>query len=160
MSPILAVQASMETAGNMRQKRGIDQPLIARVSMRNFVVAAVFLLTVSGTATWPAEAQTLEVLGQAGMLGEWELTANITTAGPWKQFAGPLVMKHVGICTQDGPEIKKGEIQLQLIGSSLVRATLLVEGVTCTYAGRKSDSYNGVLRCPDKRDVPLVMWLR
>ena len=130
--------------------------------MRSIFVATVFLFMISNVATRPAEAETLEVLGQAGVLGEWELMANITStpAGARKQFSGPLVMKHVGICTVDGPEQKTGEIQLQLIGSSRVKATLVVAGVTCTYAGRKSDSFSGVMRCPDQRDVPLQMWLK
>jgi hypothetical protein len=108
------------------------------------------------------EAETMQVLGQAGVLGEWELTAKISSmdAGVRKQFSGPLLMKHVGICSVDGPEQKTGEIQLQLFGSSRVKATLVVEGVTCTYVGRKSDSYSGVLRCSDRRDVPLLLWLK
>ena len=120
------------------------------------------MVTIVGAAMQSAAAGTLEVLGQAGVLGEWELTANLasTDGGARKQFSGPLVMKHVGICSVDGPEIKQGEIKLQLIGSSRVTATLVVAGVTCTYAGRKSDSFNGVMRCPDQRDVPLQMWLK
>ena len=69
-------------------------------------------------------------------------------------------MKHVGICTVDGPEQKTGEIKLQVIGTSRVKATLFVDGVACAYAGRKSDSYSGLLRCQDQRDVPLLMWLK
>jgi hypothetical protein len=130
--------------------------------MRSIVVATVFLLLISNAATRPAEAESLEVLGQVGVLGEWELTANITStiSSAQSQFSGRLLMKHVGICTQDGPQEKTGEIQLQLFGSSRVKATLVMAGVTCTYAGRKSDSYSGVMRCPDQRDVPLRMWLR
>ena len=123
-------------------------------------VAAALLLSVTNAATWSAETETLQVLGQAGLLGEWELTANVTAAGVQKQFSGPLVMKHVGLCTVDGPEQKTGEIQLQLWGTSRVKATLLVDGVACSYTGRKSDSYSGVLNCPERRDVPLRMWLK
>jgi hypothetical protein len=68
-------------------------------------------------------------------------------------------MKHVGICTIDGPEQKTGNIKLQ-VSSSRVKATLLIDGKACAYAGRKSDSYNGLLRCPEQRDVPLLMWLK
>jgi hypothetical protein len=130
--------------------------------MRSVVVATSLLLMIPSAATRGVEAETLQVLGQAGVLGEWELTANISSAdtGVRKQFSGPLLMKHVGICSVDGPEQKTGEIQLQVLGSSRVKATLVIEGVTCTYAGRKSDSYSGVLRCPDRRDVPLLMWLK
>jgi hypothetical protein len=114
----------------------------------------------SNVAAWAAEAETLEVLGQAGVLGEWELTAKLTATGTQKEFSGPLVMKHVGVCTVDGPEQKTGEIKLQLSGASRVKATLLVDGIACAYAGRKSDSYSGVLRCRAQRDVPLLMWLK
>jgi hypothetical protein len=124
------------------------------------LVAAALLLMASNAAAWAAEAETLEVLGQAGVLGEWELTAKLTATGTPKEFSGPLVMKHVGVCTVDGPEQKTGEIKLQLSGASRVKATLLVDGIACAYAGRKSDSYSGVLRCRAQRDVPLLMWLK
>ena len=123
------------------------------------LVAAALLLT-ANAAAWAAEAETLEILGQAGVLGEWELTANLTAAGAQKEFSGPMVMKHVGICTVDGPEQKTREIKLQLSGASRVKATLIVDGVACAYAGRKSDSYSGTLRCRDQRDVPLRIWLK
>jgi hypothetical protein len=124
------------------------------------LVAAALLLMASNAAAWAAEAETLEILGQAGVLGEWELTAKLTATGTQKEFSGPLVMKHVGVCTVDGPEQKTGEIKLQLSGASRVKATLLVDGVACAYAGRKSDSYTGLLRCRAQRDVPLLMWLK
>lgn len=106
--------------------------------MQKFVIA-VLLFMAPNAAARGAEAETLQVLGQAGVLGEWELTANLTTTGAQKQFSGPLVMKHVGLCTVDGPEQKTGEIKLQLVGTSRVKATLFVDGVACAYAGRKSD---------------------
>ena len=130
--------------------------------MRAISVVTVLLMVTLSAAVRPAAPDTLEVLGQAGVLGEWELTAKIMTTddGKRKVFSGPLVMKHVGLCTQDGPEIKQGELQLQMLSLSRVRATLVVAGVTCTYAGRKSDAYNGVMRCPDQRAVPLLLWLK
>lgn len=127
--------------------------------MQRFVAAALLLMA-PNAAAWAAETEMLEILGQAGVLGEWELAANLTATGAHKQFSGPLVMKHVGLCTVDGPEQKTGEMKLQLFGTSRIKATLLVDGVTCAYAGRKSDSYSGLLRCPDQRDVPLLMWLK
>ena len=125
--------------------------------MQRLVAAALLMMTPN---VWAAEPQTLQVLGQSGALGEWELTANVTATGTQKEFSGPLVMKHVGICTVDGPEQKTGNIKLHFSASSRVKATLLIDGVACTYAGRKSDSYGGLLRCPDQRDVPLLMWLK
>jgi hypothetical protein len=70
-------------------------------------------------------------------------------------------MTHVGICTVDGPEEKKGEIRLQVSqSSSRLSATLLVDGVTCTYTGHLSDSYTGVMDCPNRSPVPLNIWLK
>jgi hypothetical protein len=128
--------------------------------MRSVGIAAFLLLLGSGVD--PAEAQSLEVLGQAGVLGEWELTANLAATNvSRKEFSGPLLMKHVGLCTQDGPETKKGELRVQLAGASRLKATLIMEGATtCTYQGQKSDAYKGMMRCPDQREVPLLIWLK
>ena len=127
--------------------------------MRRFVAAALVLMAPSA-AVWTAETETLQILGQAGVLGEWELTAKLTATGARKEFSGPLVLKHIGLCSVDGPEQKTGEIKLQLSGASRVKATLVVDGVACTYAGRKSGSYDGLLRCQAQREVPLLMWLK
>lgn len=123
---------------------------------------ALFLL-LAGALTAPAQAQSLEVVGYAGVLGEWELTATVTEkARLWsKEFSGPLSMKHVGICTQDGPEEKTGEIRFQISAlSSQLDATLLVEGVSCTYSARSSDPYSGLMACPDREAVPLKLWVK
>ena len=53
----------------------------------------------------PAHAQPLEIIGYSGYLGEWELTATVTETAPGgKGYSGPFTMKHVGLCTQEGPE--------------------------------------------------------
>ena len=109
------------------------------------------------------EAQSLQVIGYAGVLGEWELTATVTekVSRRTKEFSGPLTMKHVGVCTQDGPEEKTGEMRFQIsASSSRMKATLLVDGVECTYSGRLSDSYTGMMNCPDRQAVPLKLWVK
>jgi hypothetical protein len=122
---------------------------------------AIFLLLMLGALATPANAQSIEVLGYAGVLGEWELTASVTGNDNKQVYSGPLTMTHVGICTVDGPEEKKGEIRLQVSqSSSRLSATLLVDGVTCTYTGHLSDSYTGVMDCPNRSPVPLNIWLK
>jgi hypothetical protein len=121
------------------------------------------LLFVLGALAAPAQAKSLQLVGYAGVLGEWELTATVTedTRGWTKEFSGPLSMKHVGICTQDGPEQKSGEIRFQISAlSSRLDATLLVEGVACSYSAGLSDSYSGMMACPDREAVPLKLWLK
>jgi hypothetical protein len=116
-----------------------------------------------GAVAATASAQSLQVIGYSGYLGEWELTATVTEkARLWsKEFSGPLSMKHVGICTQDGPEEKTGEIRFQISAlSSRLDATLLVEGMECTYSAASSDPYSGLMACPDGKAVPLKLWLK
>jgi hypothetical protein len=110
----------------------------------------------------PAQAQSLEVIGYSGYLGEWELTATVTETAPGRKgYSGPLMMKHVGLCTQDGPEEKSGEMHLEIsAASSRLDATLSVAEVECSYSGRLSDSYTGTMTCPDREAVPLKLWVK
>ncbi|TAI62891.1 hypothetical protein [Bradyrhizobium sp. Leo170] len=105
----------------------------------------------------------MEFLGQAGVLGEWELTGNLieSGSGPRKEFSGPLKMKHVGICAQDGPEERAGEIRLQLAGpDAQVTAEMVLDGARCSYTARKTRAYEGTLSCTGRASVPLLVWLK
>jgi hypothetical protein len=119
---------------------------------------------VAGSLATTANAESVEMTGYAGVLGEWELTASLTATASdqAKEFVGPLKMRHVGYCTQSGPEEKGGEIRVRLSGPAAARltATLVVNGVECSFSGRQSDAYTGSLKCPDRRAVPLTLWLR
>jgi hypothetical protein len=120
-------------------------------------------LIVLGALLAPARAQSLEVIGYSGYLGEWELTATVTEIAPGqtKKYSGPLTMTHVGLCTQDGPEQKTGEMHFEIsASSSRLDATLSVAGVECTYSGLLSDSYTGTMTCPDREVVPLRLWVK
>ena len=125
---------------------------------------ALLLLIALGALGSPARSQSLEVTGYAGVLGEWELTANVTekeASQRTREYAGPLTMKHVGWCTQEGPEEKTGEIRLQISTlSSRLKATLSVAGVDCTYRASLSDSYAGMMECPGRPAVPLELWVK
>jgi len=126
-------------------------------------VRALLLLIGLGALATPAGAQSLEVLGYAGVLGEWELTATVRETAPArsKEFSGPSTMRHVGLCTQDGPEEKAGELRLHLSATpSRLHATLSVAGEDCTYSASLSDAYTGMLACPGKGPVPLTLWVK
>ena len=126
--------------------------------MRIFLVPIVL-----GILAAPANAQSLQLIGYSGHLGEWELTATVTEkiSGPANEYTGPLTMKHVGMCTQDGPEEKTGSIRLQRSAPpSRLDATVSIAGVECTYSGQMSDSYIGTLNCPDREAVPLKLWVK
>jgi hypothetical protein len=125
---------------------------------------ALFLPFMLGALATPiGAAQPLQVIGYSGYLGEWELTATVTETAPGStaEYSGPLTMKHVGICTQDGPEEKTGALRLQIsASSSRLNATLSVAGVECTYSGQLSDSYTGTMNCPGRPGVPLKLWVK
>jgi hypothetical protein len=126
-------------------------------------VRALFLPIILGILATPASAQSLQIVGYSGYLGEWELSATVTetTSGQIKEYSGPLTMKHVGVCTQDGPEEKTGEMHVRIIASSSqLNATLSVAGAECTYSGRLSGAYIGTMTCPDRQAVPLKLWVR
>ena len=121
----------------------------------------IFQLAVLGALATPAGAESLEVLGYAGVLGEWELTASVTGNDNTRAYSGPLTMTHVGICTVDGPEEKKGEIRFRLSeSSSRIQATLLVDGTECSYSARLSDFFTGTMNCPNRPAVPLKLWVK
>jgi hypothetical protein len=123
--------------------------------MRTLVVAAL----VAVAAELPS-AEALELIGQAGVLGEWELTAVVASTGGRQEFAGPITLKHTGICTTDEPEIRTGEIKLRMASASHIKATLTIDGNPCTYSATKSDAYVGMMSCRDRRDVPLRLWIK
>ena len=134
-----------------------------RPSFPSEIVRALSALLVLGALAAPAQAETRQIVGYAGVLGEWELTATVNeeTRLLGKAFSGPLSMKHVGICTQDGPEERTGEIRFQISAlSSHLDATLLVEGVACSYSAPSSNPYSGMMACPEREAVPLKLWLR
>ncbi len=95
--------------------------------------------------------------GTSGFLGEWEVTATVTetASGRIRDYRGPLVLKHIGLCTQDGPVEKKGEMRLQISASSQLNATLSMPGTECTASGPLSDGYNGTMTCSDRQVIPL-----
>jgi hypothetical protein len=128
---------------------------------RREIARTAVLLAVFGALATPAGAETREVFGYAGALGEWELSGNVTGDDSTKPLVGPVTMTHVGICTVDNPEEKKGEIRLQVSQpASRLSATLVLDGVACTYSGQLSDFYSGTMTCPARAPMPLKIWLK
>jgi hypothetical protein len=123
----------------------------------------IILPVVLGVLAGPAVAEPREVFGYGGELGEWELSAAVTekSSSRGREFSGPLTMTHVGICTQDGPEKRNGEIRFKLTeSSSRLNAVMMLAGVECTFSGKRSDFYSGVMTCADRRVFPLRLWVK
>ncbi|MGA8196302.1 MAG: hypothetical protein WB902_23370 [Acetobacteraceae bacterium] len=124
--------------------------------MRIAVLLAVWTMALATSSV----AQTRAVTGQSGILGEWELTATVTkqTDGGGHRWSGPLTLKHIGLCSVDGPEEKAGELRLDVSDPpGEATATLLIDGTVCTFTGHLRDEYHGVMTCPDRRDEPMML---
>ena len=144
--------------GPRRWQLGLVRSRQALFSAFFLVIVVAVVWGYFGTSTPP---QSLQIAGYAGHLGEWELTANLSrdVSRSTRDFSGPLGMKHVGMCSSDGPEGKTGEMRLSLSRwASNIEARLLIEGVECTYSGNISGADIGTMVCPDRRAVPLTLW--
>ena len=109
-----------------------------------------------------AAPQSLEIVGYTGRLGEWELKADLGRKGDRAdELSGPMNLRHVGICTVDGPEEKSGYMRVRLSNwSSRVEARLIIDGVECLYRGALSDRDESELNCPDRRPTPITLWAK
>jgi len=123
----------------------------------------VVLVAVISALAIPARAQSMQVYGKTGYLGEYELSSNVSeqvTSGK-KEYSGPLAVKHVGLCTRDGPKETTGQIRFQVAGSSSrAAATLVFEAVECTWEGVLLESYHGFMNRADKTSLPLRLWTK
>ena len=130
------------------------------------VAVAAFLGGIAAVGlgiAWPGVTipQSADVSGFTGNAGEWELTATLTRDGDTRELAGPMKMTHVGWCSQDGPQEKAGELRVRMHRLfSSIDATVSFDGVACDYQGTLSDAYEGKMTCPDRRPMPLLMWIR
>jgi hypothetical protein len=130
--------------------------LVIGKMMRTIIL--VPLVAILGTS---GQAQPLQINGKFGFLGEYELSATITrvTSGSERSFIGPMTIRHVGLCTHDGPNESRGEIAIQLIDTKeRISAAFEFDGLQCTYNGKLSEHNVGELRCSDHM-IPFSIWL-
>jgi len=112
----------------------------------------------------PALADSIQLGGKFGYLGEYEFSADIPARDPAgkAELSGPLIVKHVGVCKHDGPDQVEGTISLRFAEASppRVKATLVFDGHKCTFDGKLSKTNGGgELVCPGAA-VPFAMWSR
>ena len=124
-------------------------------------VAFLLALMLSAAASAVC-AQSLRITGQTGYLSEWEVSGNVTESISWgvREFSRPLTVKHVGLCSQAGPEEKVAEIEVQIAKFSLsprFHATMTMDGSKCTFSGTFSDSYHGLMDCAGAKGVPITL---
>jgi hypothetical protein len=142
------------------QARVISQRRESEIALKTLL----FVLILSAV-TGPAHAQFLQVTGATGYLSEWEVNGSITEtiSGRVREFSGPLTVRHIGLCSQVGPEEKVAEIKFQIVKSSLwphFRATMTMDGAKCTFSGKFSDTYSGFMDCTDAKGVPVTLSIK
>jgi hypothetical protein len=121
--------------------------------------ALCFLAGFISIASVPAKAQPVQVTGKFGYLSEYELTANFGVGRPVAngEYSGPMIVRHVGLCTHDGPNQEDGQIRLKLSGTRIT-GILSFGGRECYYRGKLSDSDVGEMNCPGAPAVPISIW--
>lgn len=121
-----------------------------------------FLLTLSILAV-PARAEPMQIQGTTGYAGEYELSGSVSelNVNGKIEFSGPLTVRHVGLCSRDGPKEIIGQIQFELAKSSSgITATLDFDGSKCAYKGLLSKSYHGFMDCGREGSLPLRLWTK
>jgi hypothetical protein len=121
-----------------------------------------FFLTLSALVA-PACAEPLVIHGMTGFISEYELSGSVSEQdlNGKSEFSGPLIVRHVGLCTHDGPKETVGEIRFEFAkSSSSITATLDFEGSKCAYKGVLSQSFQGFMDCGRKGSLPLRLWTK
>jgi hypothetical protein len=129
-------------------------------------LAEVFLVILAvAAADGSARSQSLQVSGKAGYLSEWELSGTVLAANSAEEeeFSGPLIWKHVGLCSVSGPEEKHGEIRFRLAGPSSsprISGIMSIEGDECRYSADLSSGSSGHMDCPAAKGIPLSISIK
>ena len=111
-----------------------------------------------GAGAGSAMAQSYSVSGQVGYLQEWEMKANLakTITSSGVSYDGPVTLRHVGLCSVNGPEEKSGVVRLTVsLKTSAVEGTLALKDDTCRIVASASKSHSGLLNCRDGQGVPI-----
>lgn len=116
-----------------------------------------------------AQAQPRQLVGTAGYLSEWEVRGTVTqtTSFAGSEFSGPVVWKHIGMCSANGPEEKRGVIKAKINRTGpipRIDATVSLEKAQCTFkgdflddaSGNSSDRTSVIMDCSDAKGVPLT----
>jgi hypothetical protein len=111
-----------------------------------------------------AAAESLQIQGVTGFLSEYELSASVSgqsSNGRAEELSGLLNVKHVGLCTHDGPNEMLGQLTIQFAGlSHRTTATLSFDGRECTYRGFLSESAIGAMTCTGNLNLPIRLWAK
>jgi hypothetical protein len=103
-----------------------------------------------------AQAQSYSASGQIGYLQEWEIKGSLakTISRSGAEYAGPVTLRHVGLCSTNGVEEKAGVVQLK-VSAARLEGTLTMVDDNCRIVASASSSYQGLLSCRNGQGVPI-----
>ena len=125
-------------------------------------IKAALAAALTGLACIPAQARTLQIVGTAGYLSEWEIKASADQAAEG-DMRGPISWKHTGLCAVSGPVEKSGNISLKISGwgpFTKVDATMSFDKSECTDSGNLSGQTKGVMDCSDAKGIPITLTIK
>ena len=106
---------------------------------RALAAAGAILVGTAGAAL----AQSYSAKGQIGYLQEWEMQGSLArTASHFStDYAGPVTLRHVGLCSINGVEEKSGTLELKVSSwTSNVEGTLVMPDDDCRIAADRSSN--------------------
>jgi hypothetical protein len=123
-------------------------------------VLVLLALAVAGT---PARSRSLHIAGTAGYLSEWQFDGEVAETATSGELVGPLVWKHIGLCSVNGPQVSPARFTSGFRGRvprprsmrqfySTARGALI--------AGTFSGSSEGRMDCPDVGAIPLSISIK
>ena len=125
----------------------------------HMVVRALALAIWIGAGAESVMAQSYSINGQIGYLQEWEMKASLakTITSSGVNYDGPVTLRHVGLCSVNGPEEKSAMVRLTVSRkTSGVEGTLTMTDDTCRIAASAAKSHSGLLNCRDGQGVPII----
>jgi hypothetical protein len=118
-----------------------------------FAACAIFVGAAGG-----AHAQSYSAQGAVGYLQEWEMKGNLakTPTSTGAAYAGPVTLRHVGLCSANGVEEKSGTLELKMSSrKSDIEGTLALPDDNCRVTASVSQGYAGLLNCRDGQGIPI-----
>jgi hypothetical protein len=111
--------------------------------------------------TGDGHAQSFNVTGTSGYLSEWQLSGQIAASPErgGRSLTGVVVMKHTGLCSQDGPVEKTAEFRARIVGSrpsSRIDGVVVLDGAVCTFGGPLPGRFSGAMDCPAAKGIPVT----
>lgn len=108
-------------------------------------------------------AESRELAGRFGYLGEWDVAAVLADEKAGRasamEFAGALLMKHNAVCGPGETPEKSGHIRMSVRGNRY-SAQMTLAGSSCAFSGTLSETAHTFVTCGGEGQIPLRLWFK